>query len=244
MFTAESREQLRAQLIDAAERDPNVVAAATIGSAALGATDRWSDIDLALCIVDEPSAVAAWTERMYGDHDAVHHLDVYSGSTRFRVFLLSDTLQVDIAFWSRDEFGANGPAFRLLFGESNVKPTPASPSLEELVGCGWLYALHARSSIERGRAWQAEYWISHLRDTVLTLRCVRHGLPHREARGVDQLPPDVMHGVEAALVRSLESDELRRAFGATMDAYRAEAALADPALSARLRATLTTLAAT
>jgi hypothetical protein len=25
---------------------------------------------------------------------------------------------------------------------------------------GWLYALHARSSIARGRVWQAEYMIS------------------------------------------------------------------------------------
>ena len=244
VFTSEARERLRDTLIAAARDDSNVVAAATIGSAALDAEDRWSDIDLALCVEDEASAVAAWTKRMYQVHGAMHHLDVYSGSTRFRVFLLDNTLQVDIAFWSRENFGATGPAFRILFGEAKTKLSPPTPASDELIAYGWLYALHARSSIARGRMWQAEYWISHLRDAVLTLMCVRHGLPHREARGIDRLPADAVLGVEAALVRSLEPDELRRAFGAAMDAYRTEAALADRELAARLGPTLATFGTT
>ncbi len=73
----------------------------------------------ALCVAadaDRAQVIADWTDRMYDEHDAVHHLDVRRGETVYRVFLLVSTLQVDISFWSPAEFGASGPSFRLLFG--------------------------------------------------------------------------------------------------------------------------------
>src|SRR5260370_37410703 len=87
-----------------------------------------------------------------------------------------------------------------------------------LLDYGWLYALHARSSIERGRVWQAEYMISLIRDQVIAAACVRHGLPAREGRGVDRLPPNEKQRFEGALVRSLEIPELRRAMRAALAA--------------------------
>ncbi len=108
---------------------------------------------------------------------------------------------------------------------------------------GWLYALHARSSIARGRAWQAEYMISGMRDQVLALACLRHGVPAVEARGIDALPPEATAALAAGLVRSLDSAELRRAFGAVSDALIAEVGRADAALADRLSAPLKELAA-
>src|SRR5207248_793673 len=99
--------------------------AAHTGSAAVGRADRWSDIDLALCLAPDADAervAAEWTERMYREHGAVAHHDVRVGPTLFRVFLLGNTLQVDLAFWPPNEFGATGPTFRLLFGAANERP--------------------------------------------------------------------------------------------------------------------------
>jgi hypothetical protein len=55
----------------------------------------------------------------------------------------------------------------------------------ELIGWAWLYGLHARSSIARARPWRAAYMISGMRDQLLALASLRHGLPAREARGSD-----------------------------------------------------------
>src|SRR5437764_14396280 len=101
MFTPDDRTRLQDALIAAARADPCITGAALTGSAALGAEDRWSDIDLALSVAsgaDLTQVVAEWTGRMYREWGAVHHVDVYRGNTLFRVFLLADTLQVDIAF--------------------------------------------------------------------------------------------------------------------------------------------------
>src|SRR6266487_653664 len=73
------------------------------------------------------------------------------------------------------------------------------------------HAVRARFSIERGRYWQAEYWISAVRDYALSLACRRRGLPARYGRGFDDLPGDVLDSFAGALVRSLEQDELLRA---------------------------------
>ena len=210
VFTVSERDQLRRDLVDAADTDPRVIGAALTGSAAVGKEDRWSDIDLALSIDRELDAVVAdWTALMY-QCGAVGHLDVRRGAVLFRVFLLSSTLQVDIAFWPSSEFGATGPTFRLLFGEANTLPQAGRPDRAELIGLAWLYGLHARSSIARGRVWQALYMVNGMRDQVMALWCLREGVNAVQGRGLDDLAePDAFAGT---LVLSTHPDELRRAF--------------------------------
>jgi hypothetical protein len=95
------------------------------------------------------------TSLMYRQHGALHHMDVLSGATVYRVFLLASTLQVDIGFAPEAGFGAIAPTFRLIFGTAVDRPPVPAPGAAELIGLGWLYALRARPSIARGRAWQA-----------------------------------------------------------------------------------------
>ena len=100
---------------------------------------------------------------------------------------------------------------------------------------GWLYALHARSSIARGRNLQALYMVNGVRDHVVSLACLRHGLPAHESRGVDDLPPDVMETIAETLVRGLRRSELSAAFANAATALVNEAELIDSGLASRLR---------
>lgn len=236
---------MRDVLVSVAESDPRITGAALVGSGAVGREDRWSDIDLALRLdgdPDETGVVDDWTSRMYRDHGAVHHLDVRRGDTLFRVFLLSSTLQVDLSFWPSAEFGATGSTFRLLFGEANELPPVEPPAVVGLIGTGWLYALHARSSIARGRLWQAEYMVSGMRDQVLALACLRHDVPAVQGRGMDDLPSPVTDPFVSTLVRSVEADELGRAFAATVEMLLVEIEKVDAELASTIAATLRELA--
>ena len=237
MFSPEKRERLRDDLLAAASRDPRISGGAITGSAALDNLDRWSDIDLAFGVTDAAQitgVVGDWTERMYREHDAQHHMDVTAEAWIYRVFLLRSTLQVDLAFAPAAEFGARAPSFRLVFGAAAEPRHGAPPTAESLIGWAWLYALHARSSIARGKLWQAEYMVSAMRDQVLALACLRHGLPARDGRGFDRLPAEVTRPLEEALVRRLDRDELQRAFAAVARSFAAEIVRADAALGQRL----------
>jgi hypothetical protein len=150
------------------------------------------------------------------------------------VFLLENTLQVDLAFWPSADFGPIAPTFRLAFGTANERPLPPPPAPAELIGMAWLYALHVRSSVCRGRLWQAEYMLSAMRDNVLALACLRHGLPVRDARGVDDLPGGVTAPLERTLVSSLDATEIKSAFAATTAALLAEVQAVDADLVSRL----------
>jgi hypothetical protein len=244
MFTPEDRSRLRETLIEDARADARITSAALTGSAALGTEDRWSDIDLAFGVAaeaDRKRVVADWSDHMYREYGAVHHLDVGWGNTLFRVFLLASTLQVDLAFWPAAEFGAIGPTFRLLFGTANEPPMQQPPTAAVLIGMGWLHALHARSSIARGRLWQAEYMLSGMRNHVLALACERHAVPAVHGRGIDSLPPEVTAAVAGGLVRSLDPAELRRAFAVVTDALIVEIDRVDADLANRLAAPLKAL---
>ena len=245
MFSAEDRDRLREQIIAAARADKRITGAAMTGSAALGDEDEWSDIDLFFGLGDADElagAMAGMTELMYREHDALHHFDVVAGPATYRVFLMASTLQVDLAFTPASSFGAVTRSFKVLFGEPVEREHYEPPAAMSLLDYGWLYALHARSSIERRKVWQAEYMLGMVRDQVLAAACVRHGLPWREGRGMDRLPGEEKHRLEATLARSLDPGELRRALKGVIDCLAAEFEHADPVLAKRIGPVLRELA--
>jgi len=197
-----------------ADEDERIVAGAVVGSLAVDEGDRWSDLDLTFAVADGvpvAGVLADWSRVVEDELLGVHLFDLPAGPSIYRVFLLPGSLQFDLSFTPAAEFGATSAKFRLLFGEAVDRPFREPPPVEELFGYGVHHALRARFSIERGRLWLAEYWISALRDYALNVACRRRGLPAWYGRGFDDLPADVLASFEAAIVRSLDRDELLRA---------------------------------
>ena len=226
LFTVEERERLRARVLEWAATDDRVVAGAVVGSLALGDGDRWSDLDLTFAVADGTpvtAVLADWSDTLAREFDAVQLFDVSSGAFLYRVFLVPGCLQFDLSFAPASEFGAAAPTFRLLFGTAAETAQAEPPPARELFGQAVHHALRARFSIERGRLWQAEYWISAVRDYALALACRRRGLPARYGRGVDDLPAEVVAPLEDALVGSLERAELLRALEAALAGLLREA---------------------
>jgi hypothetical protein len=246
IYTADDRERLRDELVSVAQSDPNLCGAAHTGSAASARLDRWSDIDLALCLKPDAAhdqVVTDWTDRLYRQYGAVAHVDVMRGATLFRVFLLSNTLQVDIAFWSAQEFGAIGPNFRLIFGESKpLRPGPPS-NPRALIGMAWLYALHVRSSLARGRVLQTDYMLSGMRNHVFELTCLRCGVTAQQGRGLDDLPVSERDAAAKCVPRSLNNSELKRAFQDTTELLVREIQHVDGELAGQLATVLKDVAA-
>ncbi len=238
MFTTEQRDYVRDRVLSLARTDPRVTAGALTGSTAVGAEDEWSDIDVAFGVEDgiSPKAILDdWTEVLGRELNVLHHWDLRSGSSIYRVFLLPTGLEVDVAVTPQHEFGALAPSFRTLFGTTR-QPEPApQPDVQYLVGLGWHHVLHARSSIERSKPWRAEYWISGIRDQALALACLRLGEEAFHGRGIDRLPATVTDPLADALVRSLDESELRRALAVATACLISELEAWNPSLCARLK---------
>ena len=219
MFTPNDRATLRAQLLEQAKSDPRITAAAITGSAAANAEDQWSDIDLAFAHTGPLDPLLTnWTDKMYKDHNAIRHTDLPFGPWLYRVFLLKNTLQVDLAFVPANEFRALSPTFELQFGQANQPAPQPKPQPEPLIGMAWLYALHVRSAIARHKPWQAEHMLTGMRNQLLALLCLRHGLTTAHGKGIDQLPTELKTALEPTLLTALTTPELTRAFRATTEA--------------------------
>jgi len=241
MFSRDEREHIRSALVRAAQADSNITGAAHLGSAAADRLDDWSDIDLALCVSHDAAVddvIASWTARLYENHGAVAHCDVRRGETLYRVFLLRNTLQVDISFWPADRFRATGPKFTLIFGVANEPQSPVTDSAAELIGLAWLYGLHVRSSIARHRLLQAEYMLSNMRNRVIALACLRECLSTSEGRGFDDLSTDQRSRFVECCPAALTAEELQRAFQRTTSALLNEIQLRDSDLAEKLGPTL------
>jgi hypothetical protein len=226
MFSVKDRDLVRDQILQLAESDKRVVAGAVVGSLALGDGDRWSDLDLTFAVAEDFSifdVLEDWTRTIIRQFSAAQLFDLPSGASIYRVFLLPGCLQFDLSFTPASQFGAVGPKFKLLFGNSVEKPFAAPPAAEELLGYAVHHLLRARFCIERGRYWHAEYWISSARDNALSLACRRRGLPAYYGRGFDDLPSEVLDNFRDSFVCVLERDELLRALARVIDGLLGEA---------------------
>lgn len=222
----EERDRVRGRLLEMAHADARIVAGAEIGALAKDGGDPWSDLDLTFGVAGGATVdavLADWAADVVAELDAVHLFDLPFRTTIYRVFLLPGNLQVDLSFTPERDFGALGPKFTLLFGNAVERDAPPPPSAHHLFGLGAHHAVRGRICIERGRSWQAEYWISGVRDEALSLACLRHGLAVSYGRSFDDLPEETLATASAALVRSLEREELLRALGAAVDLLLQEA---------------------
>jgi hypothetical protein len=211
MYTVQDRNLIRDYVLDLAKNDARVVAGAVVGSLALSDGDRWSDLDLTFGVADEFSmfdVLEDWTHTIVEKFNAAHLFDLPSGPSIYRVFLIPGCLQFDLSFTPASKFGATGPKFRLLFGNAVEKPHMSPSSARDLFGYAVHHALRARFCIERGRYWQAEYWLSATRDYALHLTCLRLGLPANNGRGFDDLPAEVQNTFRDSFVASLNREEL------------------------------------
>lgn len=236
---AEGRQGLvRDQLVAWAQSDHRVTGAALTGSAAEGTDDRWSDVDLFFGVGQDATVddvLLDWTSRIYEELHAVHHFDLHGGGATYRAFLLDDGLEVDLGFTFSDHFGPVGSgAFNILFGAASPRLSGV-PDVDHIIGLSWHHAMHARISIERNAPWQAEHWISALRDHVVSLGSIRHGLPELYAKGADQLPEDERALITKALVTSLDGRELARALSAAVRALLEEIQHTDRQTTDKLR---------
>jgi hypothetical protein len=129
----------------------------------------------------------------------------------------------------------------VVFGEA-VERRAGAADAGHLIGLAWHHVLHARMSVERGALWQAEYWVSALRDHILALACLRLGHPTAYAKGADRLPPEVTAPMREAFVRRLDAAELSRALGAATGALLSELRQSDAEAAGRLEGPLLELA--
>ncbi|MFI5202168.1 MAG: nucleotidyltransferase domain-containing protein [Candidatus Kapaibacterium sp.] len=232
---------MRARIVAIAKADPRVTGGADIGSAASDSLDQWSDIDITFGVKAEcnlQSVLDDWTRMLEDEFGVTHYFDVHRGNAIYRVILFTNCMELDLSVASEKEFGALSPNFHLLFGNAIERSVFPQSSTTDLIGWGWHHILHANSAICRARNWQAEFWISSLRNNLFSLPCIRFGVPSAHGRGIDRLPKDSLAPIEYTLIRSLDRAELRRALNATAAAFIGEVREHDTILAGRLEDTV------
>lgn len=246
MFAVDRRSRLRDLIVEHASADADVVAAAEVGSQARGEADAWSDIDVSLRLADgrDVEAVAAGWARWLSEIDEVADtLDVHAAGATYRVFLMADSLQVDVSFFPYDAFRATGgEPMAVHFGEALPEEPPRTPDWHGTARTGWLYLLHARSAVARRRTWQAELMLAEARAIVLALAAQRLGLRADHGRQAHLLPAEVTDPLGAARAVALDTAELTRSLAETVACYLAEVRHGDPVLHAALVTPLESLA--
>jgi hypothetical protein len=243
MFTVEQRDALLERVLRLGREEERVVAGAVVGSLAVDAGDRFSDVDLTFGVADGAQVADVlddWTRSLINELDAVPLVDLQRGPTTYRVFLLRDTLQLDLSMTPASKFRPAGTRFRLMFGETAgtdaADPTPpvagdlfiSTPAVPgDIFGWGVIYALHSRACIERGRVWQAEHYVGAVRDHALALASHREGVTAVQARGYDDLSAKTLARSEESHVGALEPSALRAALAASVAALADEGIKAD-----------------
>jgi hypothetical protein len=243
-FSVQEREIVRSAIVNMASTDPRVTGGALVGSGAISGEDEWSDLDLTFGIRTDITPITVlddWTKRLEATKRIVHHFDVLRGSAIYRVILFEDGLELDLSVVPQEQFGALAPGFKLLFGEAIERSDFPSENAGGSIGWGWHHILHANSAIRRGRSLQAIFWINGLRDHILALICIRHGLPSAQARGAHLLPKEALMQFEDGLPKSLNARELRECLELNAKLFSEELRMHNDSIASRLDPVITSL---
>lgn len=159
--------------------------------------------------------------KIVDEFNAAHLFDLPSGASIYRVFTswlfaIRSVIHASLKIWSKRS------KFQITLWQFCRKALRTTDICTRTFGYAVHHALRARFCIERGRYWQAEYWISAVRDKALDLACRRRGFPANNGRGYDALPIDVSDKFKGALVASLERDELLRALDCAIEGLLSE----------------------
>ena len=85
MFTIQFRDHVRHLLLELARADARVTGGAITGSTALGASDAWSDIDVAFGIAEGNRLEAVmddWTQTLDQELGVLNHFDLHASKKR------------------------------------------------------------------------------------------------------------------------------------------------------------------
>ena len=222
MDLVEYRTGVIERLTAMARADGRIVAAAAVGSTAVGG-DRWSDVDLTFAVasgVAVAEVLADWTRDVIAEFDAAELFDVTAGATTYRVFLFPRVLQVDLSFAPAEGFAPRTPRFRLLFGEAGEFVEVASGDPPGEFGLGVHHLIRTTCLHRRNKLVQAEYWLHQARDVALTLASRRLGFDTSwYGRGFDDLPASVVGPLMGSLATDLRPAELRRALNVPLPGF-------------------------
>src|SRR5918999_313744 len=237
MFTPDDRDRTLARVVELLSGDERIEATVLTGSLGAGRGDRWSDFDLDAVVregVDHAAVAAEWEELVYGELPVAHHYTHEFGSTLVRGFLLRNGLLVDLAFEPIAEFAAWAPV-KVLFDRTGRATSVAerweawspTPDWRGEAGFAAHDVLHALVAANRGRPWQALYFLQRIRNRTLSLASERHGHDAQDFTRVDDLPTDEVDHLRASLVADLERDTLIEAIEAATRGFLTELARGD-----------------
>ena len=164
-----------------------------------------------------------------------------------RGFLLRNGLLADIGFTPIGDFEAWAPvkvAFDRTGSATKVAeaweawtPTPDWRGESAFAAHD---VLHACAAANRGRRWQALYFLQRIRTRTLSLASERHGLDSDDLAHVDDLPPAEVEAVLGTLVSDLETPSLLKAIDLATRAFLDELRRGNVELADRLEAPLLT----
>jgi predicted nucleotidyltransferase len=251
MFTESTRQATLERAVALLSEDQRLEAVLLTGSLGRGQGDRWSDIDLDAVVsdgVDVEAVVADWEAAVYREWPVAHHYATEFGATRVRGFLLRDALLLDLAFTPIGDLAVWAPVQVLVdrtgrATEIAKSPAPLTPTPDWRGEAGFAAhdVLHACVAANRGRSWQALYFLQRIRNRTLALASERLGFDSDDLVRADDLPADELRPLEATLVPKLERDALLTATEQATRAFLDELRRHDAALAEQLTQPLLTI---
>jgi len=243
-YTPAERQHILDRLVEALRADSRIAGVLVVGSGAVGFTDDYSDIDLAVVVGradDVKPAFDDWGTTSAGLFEVLACAPVPRASNIFLyAMLLKGFLELDISFQCLDDLVARRARWQVAWDrtdriadlmraswDARQEPDPSGTFCRYMEGC-WHYVNHAGQCVARRQLWRAIGDVDVIRGQVIDLAGMCGGRDTHRAREVDDLPADLLTDLADTLVRRVEPVEILRSLRAAVQLFiRHARALAD-----------------
>jgi hypothetical protein len=117
-----------------------------------------------------------------------------------------------------------------------IEAATAAPPLDAAAKLNFIWhdVIHAAVALDRGRPWRALWYVERLRNGALELAAGRAGFEPRHFKDVDDLSPETLAAVEAAIPAGHSEAQIWPALRAATSALFAEGRHTHPEISNKL----------
>ncbi|TDQ41160.1 nucleotidyltransferase domain-containing protein [Aureibacillus halotolerans] len=243
MFTESERAHTLSAYVAFAKEIDAVLGIALVGSGARGFRDSYSDIDL-LTVVKEPddvSKVQPIVNRYFKQTQHIQFQKTYTHEEDIWVtcYLFGNHLGVDLGLWSLKKLRATKPHWRILFDRDDIlsarltatAPQKLSPSMttfiDEALSMCWQFFRNAAVSIQRKDVIKARHDMDVLRQHVIDIICLSHGIQHDNNKVINTINDPLVKALKNTYETSFDKKGLSHALRSLETVYFACISSAD-----------------
>lgn len=235
MYSEEDRKNILDKLVRIMKSIDDIGGVILVGSGAKGFTDKWSDIDLSIVVLEEKKTRKVWETINHEITSSFNLIKMafneYGENNFLSIVFLDNYLELDIGVISINNLVAKKRPWNVLYDRAGTVAKKMGNSwkekrifeqsleIEESLNSIWYHIKNGAFALKRNKLWRATKEIEELRNEIVMVRALQENKVAKHFRDVDDMDGKFLEKLEKTFFKEVTIIELSGALNNCVKLY-------------------------